>query len=160
MGIILGIIVGLMCLAGLVGIVIPFLPDLILIFVAAFLYSAFHGFAEPSWVILSILAIITGLGFLFDYLGTAYGTKKAGASSWGILGAIVGGIVGLIFGNIIGLFIGAFLGTVLIEFLVLKKTFGPAIKAGGGALLGIVLGYIGKIVLAIIMIGLFLWSVL
>lgn len=153
------IITILLILAGILGIIIPGIPDLILIFAGILIYALFTHFASVGTTILLIFGGLVLLGYLFDYLGTIYGAKKYGASNLGVLGAIIGGFLGLIFLNFLGFFIGAVMGTVVFEVMFARKELNQALRAGFGASLGLLFGIVGKIILAIIMIALFLKAV-
>ena len=130
--------------AGLIGVLIPVLPDVPLIFAGTFLYAIFTHFVTISWNIIIIFILLTGFTFLLDWLATLYGIKKMGASRFGMIGAILGMIVGLFSGGLIGLIIGAFFGAFILELLV-GRTGKQAFRAGTGVFLGILLGGFGKV---------------
>ena len=75
----------------------------------------------------------------------------------GTFGAIIGALVGLFFG-IIGLFVGPVIGAIVGEFIAGKKAI-DAGRAGWGSFLGNLGGMIGKLVIALAMITIFLMTV-
>lgn len=145
---------------GLLGIVIPGLPDIIFIFVGTLIYAIWTHFDKISGNLILIFAALTFFSYLFDYLGTALGAKKFGASRYGIIGAILGAFLGFILFSFIGLIFGAIFGTAIFEMIFARKEYNAALKAGYGAFLGLFLGMLGKIIIAIIMIGLFIRALL
>jgi uncharacterized protein YqgC (DUF456 family) len=74
-----------------------------------------------------------------------------------MFGAVIGALVGIVFG-IIGLFLGPVIGAITGEFIAGKKLI-DAGRAGWGSLLGNLGGIIGKLVIALVMIAIFLMAV-
>ena len=74
------VVVAILLLAGLVGSVIPFLPGTPLILLAALVHAFGTGFSPIGPGRLAILAGLTVLAQLLDYLAGAVGTKKFGGS--------------------------------------------------------------------------------
>lgn len=144
---------------GLIGVLIPILPDVPLIFAGTFLYAVFTHFETITWNIIIIFILLTGFTFLLDWFATLYGVKKMGASRFGMIGAILGMIVGLFSGGLIGLIIGSFFGAFLLELLA-GRTGQQAFKAGSGVFLGILLGGLAKFIIGAVMIGIFAWKIL
>ena len=106
---------------------------------------------------MSILVLLTLATYGLDFLGGYFGAKYFGATKWGTFGAIIGAFVGLFFG-IIGLFVGPVIGAVAGEFIAGKKMIAAG-RAGWGSLLGNVGGMVGKLLIALAMIALFLVNV-
>jgi len=91
---------------------------------------------------------------VFDFLGSYFGAKYFGATKWGAFGAIFGALVGLFFG-IIGLFVGPVIGAVAGEFIAGKRMI-DAGRAGWGSFLGNLGAMLGKLIIAVAMITIFL----
>ncbi len=144
----------LIMFAGLLGCFIPLLPGPPLVFLGALVYAAFTEFTIVGGKLLAILALLTGLGLILDYLATAIGAKRLGASRAGMAGGIVGLVLGAILLPPYGIIIGAFLGALVGE-LISKRRFGKAAKAGLGALLGVLGGILAKLAISGAMIFLF-----
>jgi len=142
-------------LLGLLGIIIPFLPDLFLIFLGALIYGLYSGFGTVTVTIVIIFGALAVLSFIFDYLAQIYGTKKYKASAWGQAGAIVGLIVGIFTPGFVFIILGPIIGVVLFEMIFARRTWQEAIHAGKGAFFGFLLGSMIKIILALAMIGWF-----
>jgi len=160
MNIIALIIAFIFMLLGLLGIIIPGLPDTILIFAGALIYAIWTRFSEVNLNLILILGGLALVTYLFDYLGAVLGAKKFGASKLGIIGAILGGILGLSLFSFLGLILGAILGTAFFEIIFAQKDLKTALKAGLGTFLGLIFGIFLKIIVAVLMIGLFIKAVL
>jgi len=148
----------LVMLLALVGNLIPGLPGTPLALVAVIGHRLYFGAASVSNVVLIVLVILTVAAVGLDFLGGALGARKFGATWRGITGAVVGGLVGLFF-NLPGIILGPFIGATLFE-LVGDKELKAAAKAGLGAVIGLVLGVIGKSALGVVMIILFAVNVM
>jgi len=142
---------------GLIGTVAPVLPGTTMILAAAVIHRVMLG-PEKSvgWRVLSILIALTLATYALDFAGAYFGAKYFGATKWGTFGAIIGALIGLFFG-IIGLFIGPVVGAILGEFIAGKRMI-EAGRAGWGSLLGNLGGMLGKLLIALMMIVLFLLS--
>jgi len=143
---------------GLIGTIVPVLPGTTIILAAAIIHRLMLG-AERSigWKTIFALVSLAFLSYAFDFLGSYFGAKYFGATKWGALGAIIGALIGLFFG-IIGLFVGPVLGAVAGEFIAGKRMI-DAGRAGWGSLVGNLGAMIGKLVIALVMISIFLATV-
>jgi uncharacterized protein YqgC (DUF456 family) len=143
---------------GLIGTVLPFLPGTTIILAAAIIHRLMLG-PEKSigWRVMTILVVLTLATYALDFLGGYFGAKYFGASRWGTFGAVIGAIIGIFFG-IIGLFVGPVIGALVGEFIAGQKMI-DAGRAGWGSLLGNLGGMVGKLLIALVMITLFLVSV-
>lgn len=158
MQILLYVLAAALVLFGLLGIVLPALPGLPLVFAGLLLAAWTDGFAHVHWGWMIALGVLTALSLLVDFWATGVGAKRVGASSMAVWGAVLGTLIGLAFG-IPGLFIGPFAGAVLGELLhrrrVSRDDLGQATKIGIGTWVGIALGIGLKVGLAGLMLGLF-----
>lgn len=146
----------LMIVTGIVGVVLPALPGLPLVFGGMLLAAWVGDFQEIGWVTLVILGLMTALSLVIDFFSTTLGAKKVGASKKALWGSIIGTFVGLFFMPI-GVLIGPFVGALLGE-LWHGKEWRKATKVGIGTWLGIVIGVALKLGLAFAMLGLFLFA--
>lgn len=148
-------IVWLLIFVGLVGTILPGLPGVGLVFGGILLYALYFGVATVGMTTLILLGVVTVFSFIIDLLASLYGAKRFGASRSGIIGAFLGGVAGLIFLSLPGLFLGVFAGAVVGEYFLAKKSSEEALKAGLGSVLGFLGGTVLKLVLALIMVGVF-----
>lgn len=144
---------------GLLGTILPALPGLPLVFGGMLLAAWNDGFERVQIWVLVILAVLTLLSFLVDFMATAMGAKKVGASRMAVAGAMIGMVAGLFMG-LIGVFIAPFIGAAVGEILYQRKLdragVGQAAKVGLGTWFGIVLGIVLKLGLAFTMLGIFI----
>ncbi len=105
----------LVMLLGLLGSVLPGLPGVPLIFASALVYAYVTGFEVVGALVLVLLGLFALLAFVADFLGTAYGARRFGASNWGTVGGAIGGLVGTLAGALffgIGALFGLLAGTI------------------------------------------------
>ncbi|MEW6120181.1 MAG: DUF456 domain-containing protein [Pseudomonadota bacterium] len=151
--ILLWALAALLILTGFAGLILPVLPGIPLVFAGLVLLAWAENFAYVGWVTLAILGVLALASYGVDFLATALGAKKFGASPRAIWGAAIGTVVGLFFG-LPGLVLGPFLGALIGEFSG-KASFRSATHAGVGATLGLLFGALLKIALAFAMVGVF-----
>ncbi len=153
-------------IVGLLGIVLPVLPGLLLIWLVALIYAIAEGFATIDPITFVILTILAVTGYTANLWMGQLGAKAGGASFksvlagtvLGIIGALIG-LLGLGIGAVPGGIIGALLGVFLAEWYQ-RKDWREALKAGGGWLAGCVLSSGVQLVLAALMILIFVWQAL
>ncbi len=156
---IIGISLALLVMAcALIGNLVPGLPGTPLALVAAIAHRLYFGTTSVSNPVMIALVALTAIALLFDFLATVLGAKKFGATWRGALGAVIGGIVGLFF-SLPGILLGPFLGAALFELLG-DKELKQALRAGAGAVAGLLLGAVGKFALCVTMIALFTTNVI
>jgi len=146
---------------GIAGTVLPALPGLPLVFAGMLLAAWAGGFEEVGGWTMAVLALLTLLSLGIDFMATALGAKRVGASKPALVGAILGTFAGLLFG-FVGIFIGPFIGALLGELVWLRgvggRELGQATKVGLGTWLGIVVGTVLKLGVAFLMVGLFVFA--
>lgn len=138
-GLVLALLV--MCI-GVAGAILPGLPSTPLVLIAAIGHKFYFGETGTGWLVMTLLAILTLVSLVMDYVATFYGAKKLGATWRGAAGAIVGGVIGLFF-NLPGILLGPFIGALTFELLGGRK-FKDATRAGAGATIGLFAGALGK----------------
>lgn len=149
----------ILMLVGLIGTVVPLLPGTVLIFGAALLhYFTLGPEGSVGWTTLAALAALMLISFVLDFISGSIGAKYFGATRWGAIGGILGGIVGIFFG-LIGVFVGPLAGVLAGELLGGKGLL-PAGRSTWGTVLGTAAGMIGKVLIAVAMIGWFLVAAL
>jgi uncharacterized protein YqgC (DUF456 family) len=148
-------LVAVLLMAGLAGSLLPLIPGTPLILAAALLHALVTDFSPIGAGRLLLLAGLAALAYVLEYVASAVGVKKLGGSVWAIVGAAVGAVVGLFFG-LPGLLIGPVIGAVAGE-LIKSGEVERSLKAGFGALVGIVVALLGRFALAFTMVGLVLW---
>jgi len=140
--------------AGLAGLVFPALPGAPMLFAGLVVAAWAEGFEHVGTGTLTVLGIMALLTYLLDFLASAFGAKRFGASPRAVVGATIGAIVGIFFG-IPGILLGPFVGAVLGE-LTVRPDLKSAGQAGIGATVGLALGVAAKLTLALAMVGVFM----
>ena len=151
-------------LIGLAGTVLPALPGVALIWIAALLYAIADGFTNLTPWGFGAITVLAALGLASDFLLAQAGSHMAGAS-WQALAAgialgAVGSLLGLFVGGV-GAVPGGIIGTLLGIFIVeyrYRKDWVEALKAGGGWLAGCVVSLGVQLILALVMVAIFVWQ--
>jgi uncharacterized protein YqgC (DUF456 family) len=136
----IAIVIGsIFVIVGIAGCVLPILPGPVLIFLGLLVLALMKGFLPPlTPTLMIVMAILTVIVTIGDYMIPLWGAKKYGASKWGIWGSIAGMAIGLFFSPF-GLLLGAFIGAVAVEWMVQKER-SKALKAGWGVIIGSLAG--------------------
>jgi uncharacterized protein YqgC (DUF456 family) len=143
---------------GLLGVILPLVPGIVLVYLAALLYAVIEGFAKIGPITLAVLTVLAVVGVTADLWVSSLGAKVGGASVWALLGGLVLGWVGLIFFSLPGAILGSVLGVIMVE-LGRVGDWRKVLKSGGGWLIGWLLSTVVQLSVALIMIAIFLWQV-
>jgi uncharacterized protein YqgC (DUF456 family) len=139
---------------GFIGTILPGMPGVLIIYAGMWLAAWIDDFARIGWVTLTILGILMALALAADLVASLLGAKRVGASPQALFGSVIGGIAGLFFG-LIGLLLGPFIGAVAGE-LMARRSFADATRVGVATWIGLLVGTMAKIALAVSMLGVFL----
>ena len=171
-------------LVGLAGSVLPGLPGLPLIFISGLVYAIATDFEYVGGPTVALLGLFAVLALVLDFVATAYGARRFGASNWGTAGGAIGGMLGALVGALFlgvgalfGLVLGAIGGVFLGEYLKRRtaprgaKEASPVLRFGredwrrtsraaGGVLIGyvasaVVQGFLGLLSVIIFVVALF-----
>lgn len=152
----LWIVAILLMVVGALGIILPALPGVPLIFAGMVLAASIDDFQRIGWITLTVLGVLTVIAFIVDFAASALGAKRVGASTRAVWGALIGTIVGLFFG-IPGLVFGPFVGAVIGEVTVHGR-LDRAGSVGIATWVGLVFGTLFKLAIAFSMIGIFIFA--
>ena len=149
----LGLILAILFfIAGVLGVFLPMLPGVPLVFLGTIIYgllSGFPGGLGPRFYLgqgaLTVLAVIS------EYLLGIWGTKKYGGSGLAVKGGVFGALLGTVLFGPLGFFFGSFLGAAL-GGLISSEDFHRAVSIGYGTTMGFLLGMLAKLALAAAMI--------
>lgn len=148
-------------LVGIVGIVVPILPGMLLVWFTVVVYAWRTGFVAVGWPTLTfvtIIALITGLSNVWLPL---LGAKKTGAAKRALALGVVGAILGTfiipipLLGTVVGYAIGIFLG----EYLK-QRDLKIALRASLGGVAGWGISTVVEIAGAILILVIFCVQVL
>lgn len=148
------ILATLIVISGLIGVVVPALPGIPIMLAGLVLAAWSTGFDPVGWGTIGVLAALTALSVLIDFLAAAFGAKRQGASPRAFWGATLGAVVGLFFG-LAGIVLGPFIGAVAAE-LTSGRGAQQAGRSGYGVWIGLILGTAAKLAIAFLMLGIFL----
>ncbi|MGY2030118.1 DUF456 domain-containing protein [Nocardia gipuzkoensis] len=113
------LLAGLVILVGLVGVVVPILPGVILIFGAIAAWAFLTGGAT-AWTVFAVSTLLLVLSGVVKYTWPGRRMKDAGVSNRAVfLGAVLG-VVGFFVIPVVGLFVGFVLGVYLSELQRLR----------------------------------------
>jgi uncharacterized protein YqgC (DUF456 family) len=133
--VVLGLIVAII---GFLGCLVPILPGPPLSFAALIILSLAKAWKPFSLTFILVMAGLTVLVTILDYVVPAAGARKYGASKLGVWGSLLGLIIGLFAFPPFGMLIGGMAGAVAGELLAGRKGQ-EALRAGWGVFLGNIL---------------------
>jgi uncharacterized protein YqgC (DUF456 family) len=147
--------------AMLVGLlVLPLLPGLVIIWVAALGYGLAAGFGTLGWIMFALITVLMLAGSVIDNILMGTSAHKEGAPWWVILLALLAAILGsiLIPIPILGGILAALLTLFGIEWLR-RKDWRKALASIKGMMLGWGWAFVIRFITGLVMIGLWLiWA--
>ena len=108
-------------LVGLFSLLVPILPGLVIMWLAALGFGFVRGFDTPGIVFIILVTILTIAGSLLDNVLMGIGARKGGASWLSILVALIAGLIGTLIFPPFGGFIAAPLTVLLLEYIRLRS---------------------------------------
>ena len=158
MEILLWIVAIALIVIGVVGVVVPALPGIGLVYGGIVLAAWIDHFQKiGSWTLI-VLGALAAIAFAIDYFATTLAAQKAGASRLGLIGAAVGTIAGIFMG-LIGIFFMPLVGAAVGEYLARRDAL-HAGRVGLATWLGLLAGTVAKIGIVFVMIGVFVVKLL
>jgi len=155
------IIKGITLTGMLVGLlVIPILPGLVIIWLAALGYGLAAGFGVLGWIMFALLTLLMLVGSVVDNILMGTSAHKEGAPWWVILLAMLAAILGsiLIPVPILGGILAALLTLFGIEWLR-RKDWRKALASIKGMMIGWGWAFVIRFIIGMVMIGLWLiWA--
>ena len=149
---------------GLVGVILPVVPGLILIWLGALGFAIAEKFASIDPLTFALITIMTLIGVSADIWMTQLGARLGGASFrtrlMGVAGGIIGALLFLVFGGIsagVGAIIGSIAGVFGAEWIRLRD-WRRALTSGAGWLLGWIASTLLQLAVGGLVIALFLWQ--
>ncbi|NLG76736.1 MAG: DUF456 domain-containing protein [Xanthomonadaceae bacterium] len=154
--VVLWVLAILLMIVGALGILLPALPGVPLIFAGMVLAASIDDFQRIGWLTLTVLGFLTVTAFVVDFAASALGAKRVGASGRAVWGAVIGTLVGLFFG-FVGLVLGPFIGAVIGEISVHGRLH-QAGRVGVATWMGLIFGALFKLAIAFSMLGVFVFA--
>ncbi|MEN4042155.1 MAG: DUF456 domain-containing protein [Anaerolineaceae bacterium] len=151
------IVLGVM-LFGLVSLLVPIIPGITIIWLAALVYGIIAGFGTTGIIVFIILTLIM-LGSVFlDEVFIGASSRAHGASWASVAVAVVAGMLGTFLLPPFGGLLGALVGIFVVEWMRVKD-LRTALHATRGVAIGCGGAVIARMFLGMVMIGLWLvWA--
>ena len=145
-------------LFGLFGLVIPIMPGLVIIWVAALGYGIAAGFGALGWIMFAIITLLMIAGSFIDNVLMGTQARQSGASWVSIAAALVFGLAGNFVLPVIGGLIAALLALFVAEW-IRRKNWRESLKSVGGMAWGCGWAFMIRFIMGVVMIGLWLiWA--
>ena len=110
----LTVVVGLIMLVGLIGIAVPVLPGLLVVWAAVLVWAS-ETQTTAAWVVFGIATTLALSGFLLQYLLPGRRMRQAGVTTSTTLAGAALAVMGFFVIPVIGAFLGFALGIYLAE---------------------------------------------
>lgn len=144
-------------LVGLIGLVAPIYPGLLIMWLAALGYGIASGFSTLGIVLFAIITVLAVAGSLADNLLMGAGARQGGASWLSIFVALGAGILGTLLFPPFGGLVAAPVAVLLLEYSRLRD-WTLARQAVFGMAKGWGLSVAARLVIGLVMMGLWwLW---
>jgi uncharacterized protein YqgC (DUF456 family) len=119
-GTLVAAIASLMIIAGIVGIVVPVLPGVLLCWGGVLLWALLGDAGPGRWAVLAVATVLAALGTIVKYTWPGRNLKRAGVPNLSLFAGGVLGIIGFFVVPVVGLVLGFVLGIVLAELWRLR----------------------------------------
>ncbi|MEP6799152.1 MAG: DUF456 domain-containing protein [Lapillicoccus sp.] len=129
------VVTAILMVVGLIGIVVPLLPGLLLIVAATALWASERGDGR-AWVLVGVAVLVYALGLVLRYVLPGRRMRRAGVGTPTLLLAVVIAIVGFFALPVVGAPLGFVLGIFLAE-LARRRDRAMAWTATHSALAGV-----------------------
>jgi hypothetical protein len=150
-------LVQLFMLVGLLGLLVPIFPGLVIMWLAALGYGVAVGFSTLGIVLFVLITLLMLFGSIVDNLMMGVGARQSGAAWLTIFVALAAGILGTILLPPIGGIIAAPLAILLLEYARLRD-WKQAWRAFTGLTVGWGLSVVARFAIgALIMLLWWLW---
>lgn len=146
-------------LIGLVGIVLPNLPGIVLIWTGVFFYGVMTKFAEVDDQFLIFITSLAFLAILLDYAENLWGSKRTRTSVRVIIGAILGGLIASLADSFPILLVGTFAGAIIGQMLSGRDPI-FTVETGGYKIILFMGGTLIQVAVGVTIIELFLLRIL
>lgn len=144
--------VGLILL-GLAGTLLPALPGTALVLAGIVVGAWIDDFNRVGTGTLVLVGALAVAAWVLDYVAALLGARRAGASPQALAGAAIGTVVGLFMG-LVGVLFMPLVGAMAGEMLA-RRDEARALRVGVATWVGLVAGLLAKLVLSLVMVGVF-----
>ena len=116
----LELLVAVAMVAGLVGLVIPVMPGLPIMWVAVGVWALLDGGGAVRWATFAVVTVLAAVGTVAAITLSGRRATGAGAPWWALLLGVVGAVVGFFTIPVLGVVVGGVVGLWLAELLRLR----------------------------------------
>jgi uncharacterized protein YqgC (DUF456 family) len=149
---ILTVITLVVMLSGLFSLIIPIMPGLVIIWVAALGYGIFAGFGTFGWIMFGVITLLGIVGELVENLLMGTKAHQGGAPWWVVIIVLIVAIAGNFVIPILGGILAGVLALFTIEYLRLEDS-DKAWSATRGLLIGFAWGFAARFTAGLLMMG-------
>ena len=141
---------------GLLGSLLPITPGTLIVWVGVITHRLWIGPEDSvTWKIVIIAGVLMLIGQVAEFVLSAWGARKFGASWKGAVGALIGAFIGFFIPPpLFWLILGPILGAVVGE-LAAGRSFQAGGKAGIGTVIGSILAFALYLGISVCVIALF-----
>jgi uncharacterized protein YqgC (DUF456 family) len=144
-------LVGAAMAVGVLGVVLPLLPGLLLIWAAGLWWTIADGGGPARWAVFAVLTALLVAGTVTKYVLPARSAAARGAPASTLLAGAVGAVIGFFVIPVVGLVVGGVAGIFLAELARLGDTRQAGI-ATRAALVAIGVGVLVELTAALAMV--------
>jgi uncharacterized protein YqgC (DUF456 family) len=151
-------LVGVVMVLGIVGILLPVLPGLLLIWAAGLWWTIADGGGATRWTVLAVLTALLVVGTVVKYVLPARSAAARGAPVSTLVVGAIGAVIGFFVIPVVGLLVGGVVGIYLAEYVRLRDA-GRAWTSTRAALVAIGIGVLIELTAGVLMFGVWLLGV-
>ena len=115
------VLAGVLVAIGIVGVVVPGLPGLLVVWAGVLLWAVLHDGGPARWTILALATFLAVLGTVVKYLLPGRSMRQTGVPTRSLVAGGVLAMVGFFVVPVVGLFLGFVLGVFLAEWVRLSQ---------------------------------------
>ncbi|MGZ4615739.1 MAG: DUF456 domain-containing protein [Actinomycetes bacterium] len=143
---------GLLMLVGLVGVVVPVLPGLLLVWTTGLAWAWLDGGGAVRWGALGLMTVLLVVATVAKYALPARSATGAGAPRSTLLLGALGALVGFFVIPVLGFVVGG-VGAVFVAEAVRLRSAGAAWRSTWAVLRAIGVGMLVELTAAVLMVG-------
>jgi uncharacterized protein len=151
-------LVGVVMLIGLVGVLLPVVPGLLLMWAAGLVWTIADGGGAVRWTVLAAMTALLVAGTVAKYVLPARSASARGAPAGTLVIGALGALVGFFVIPVVGVIVGGVLGIYLAEYARLRDAR-PAWTSTRAALVAIGVGLLIELTAAVLLFGVWLLGV-
>ena len=138
-----------------IGLVFPIIPSSIALWLGFVIYHFFINQSELTLTFWLMMTVLTAILIISDFIASRYFVNRFGGSKKGEYAAMVGLVFGVFILPPVGIIIVPFLTVMLIE-LAEQRSFKEAFYSSIGSLIGFLSGMAIKVIIQLLMVGIFI----